>query len=186
MINSFSLVKDNVIDSLRQMSLQRQSMFKVYTNNSVNSYLHSNQPRLSTPRSCCFFHQCCLLWAVMGKGSKTTLQGTNISHQKGSSEHHQKFKSNLWWDVLVFQEGSPFVSFQNISHQKEPHQSSPFCITLWYPFKMDVSKNRGLPKSSWNKVFPYKPSILGAPTYFWKHPYSDYCWWKKSCTSWGW
>ena len=37
---------------------------------------------------------------------------------------------------------------------------------------MDVSKNRGTPKSShFNRVFHYKPSILGYP-YFWKHPYT--------------
>ena len=36
---------------------------------------------------------------------------------------------------------------------------------------MDVSENRGTPKSSIsNRVFHYKPSILGYP-YFWKHPY---------------
>ena len=36
---------------------------------------------------------------------------------------------------------------------------------------MGVSKNNGIPKSShFNRVFHYKPSILGYP-YFWKHPY---------------
>ena len=39
---------------------------------------------------------------------------------------------------------------------------------------MDVSENSGTPKSSilnhFNRVFHYKPSILGYP-YFWKHPY---------------
>ena len=35
---------------------------------------------------------------------------------------------------------------------------------------MDVSENGGTPKSSnFNRVFHYKPSILGYP-YFWKHP----------------
>ncbi len=35
---------------------------------------------------------------------------------------------------------------------------------------MGFSKNRGTPKSSiFNRVFHYKPSILGYP-YFWKHP----------------
>ena len=36
---------------------------------------------------------------------------------------------------------------------------------------MDVSKNSGTPKSSilYDRVFHYKPSILGYP-YFWKHP----------------
>ena len=37
-----------------------------------------------------------------------------------------------------------------------------------------VSKNRGTPKSSilihFKRVFHYKPSILGAHPYFWKHP----------------
>ena len=36
---------------------------------------------------------------------------------------------------------------------------------------MDVSENSGTPKSSiLNRVFHYKPSILGYP-YCWKHPY---------------
>ena len=37
---------------------------------------------------------------------------------------------------------------------------------------MDVSENRGVPPKSshFNRVFHYKPSILGYP-YFWKHPY---------------
>ena len=39
---------------------------------------------------------------------------------------------------------------------------------------MGVSNNRGTPKSShFNRVFHYKPSILGYP-YFWKHPYNIY------------
>ena len=39
---------------------------------------------------------------------------------------------------------------------------------------MGVSKNNGTPKSSiFNRVFHYKPSILGYP-YFWKHPYACY------------
>ena len=37
---------------------------------------------------------------------------------------------------------------------------------------MGVSENRGTPKSSiFNRIFHYKPSILGYPC-FWKHPYS--------------
>ena len=36
---------------------------------------------------------------------------------------------------------------------------------------MDVSENSGTPKIiHFNRVFHYKPSILGYP-YFWKHPY---------------
>ena len=37
---------------------------------------------------------------------------------------------------------------------------------------MGVSKNNGTPKPSilYNRVFHYKPSILGYP-YFWKHPH---------------
>ena len=37
---------------------------------------------------------------------------------------------------------------------------------------MDVSENTGVPPKSshFNRVFHYKPSILGFP-YFWKHPY---------------
>ena len=37
-------------------------------------------------------------------------------------------------------------------------------------YDMGVSKNRGTPQiMNFNRVFPYKPSILGYP-YFWKHP----------------
>ena len=51
--------------------------------------------------------------------------------------------------------------------------------TWWFPtvsnhaqFYMDVSSNGGTPKSiHFNRVFHYKPSILGYP-YFWKHPHS--------------
>ena len=37
---------------------------------------------------------------------------------------------------------------------------------------MDVSENSGFSPQiiHFNRVFPYKPSILGYP-YFWKHPY---------------
>ena len=43
---------------------------------------------------------------------------------------------------------------------------------LWrWTLNMDVSENSGTPKSSiFNRVFHYKPSILGHH-YFWKHPY---------------
>ena len=37
---------------------------------------------------------------------------------------------------------------------------------------MQVSENSGTPKSSINRVFHYKSSILGYP-YFWKHPYPN-------------
>ena len=41
-----------------------------------------------------------------------------------------------------------------------------------YKVYMDVSKNSGFPPKSsiFNRVFLYKPSILGYP-FFWKHPY---------------
>ena len=43
---------------------------------------------------------------------------------------------------------------------------------IMYVMYMDVSENSGTPKSShFNRVFHYKPSILGYP-YFWKHPYN--------------
>ena len=40
---------------------------------------------------------------------------------------------------------------------------------------MGVSKNRGFTPQiiNFNRVFHYKPSILGAHPYFWKHPYHD-------------
>ena len=43
---------------------------------------------------------------------------------------------------------------------------------------LDVSKTRGgPPKSShFNRVFHYKPSILGYP-YFWKHPFVQWLFW---------
>ena len=42
------------------------------------------------------------------------------------------------------------------------------------PIYMDVSLNGGTPQIiHFNRVFHYKPSILGYP-YFWKHPYMDY------------
>ncbi len=48
---------------------------------------------------------------------------------------------------------------------------------------MGVSKNRGTPKSShFNRIFHYKPSILGYH-YFWKHPYR-YTYWYQSSISW--
>ena len=43
---------------------------------------------------------------------------------------------------------------------------------------LGVSKNNGTPKSSilnhFNRVFHYKPSILGAHPYFWKHQFRQY------------
>ena len=42
------------------------------------------------------------------------------------------------------------------------------------PDDLEVSKNRGAPKSfHFNRVFPlFSPSILGYP-YFWKHPFGS-------------
>ena len=46
-------------------------------------------------------------------------------------------------------------------------------LTLDTHIDMDVSLNGGTPKSSIkNRVFHYKPSILGYP-YYWKHPYNN-------------
>ena len=43
-------------------------------------------------------------------------------------------------------------------------------LTMAVQLHVDVSENSGTPKSSIsNRVFHYKPSILGYP-YFWKHP----------------
>ena len=54
-----------------------------------------------------------------------------------------------------------------------PIESPNQCLKDWRPFfflHRDVSENSGTPKSSiFNRVFHYKPSILGYP-YFWKHP----------------
>ena len=63
---------------------------------------------------------------------------------------------------------------------KRPQEKGCPCHTfLWQKpmkFNLGVSKNRDTP---WypqiinsNRVFPYKPSILGYP-YFWKHPFWD-------------
>ena len=60
-----------------------------------------------------------------------------------------------------------------ISKPKESQQNTPEDPSTIVPEKkyMGVSKNNGTPKSShFNRVFPYKPSILGYP-YFWNHPY---------------
>ena len=47
---------------------------------------------------------------------------------------------------------------------------SPSCLG----YKMDVSENSGFSPQiiHFNRVFHYKPSILGYP-YFWKHPDVD-------------
>ena len=69
-----------------------------------------------------------------------TLQLSQLLHQSGSAAHHT----------------SP--------RRCEPAET---------PEKGDVgvSKNSGIPKIiHFNRVFPYKPSILGAHPYFWKHP----------------
>ncbi len=50
-----------------------------------------------------------------------------------------------------------------------------------YMIYMGVSKNRGVSPQiiNFNRVFHYKPSILGYP-YFWKHPYiDDFQFWQK-------
>ena len=58
------------------------------------------------------------------------------------------------------------------------HSSYLEWLESWTEFKnsfltnVDVSENRGYPQIiNFNRVFHYKPSILGYP-YFWKHPYS--------------
>ena len=51
------------------------------------------------------------------------------------------------------------------------HERKKLVHRFWS--NMGVSKDNGTPKSSYfNRVFHYKPSILGAHPYFWKHPYS--------------
>ena len=65
-------------------------------------------------------------------------------------------------------------------HETNPSRIKALIRTLefgliWEKMKIDVymgvSKNRGTPKSChFNRVFHYKPSILGYPN-FWKHPY---------------
>ena len=56
---------------------------------------------------------------------------------------------------------------------RQTHPNTPLKITDRKMIKihMGVSKNNGTPKSShFNRVFHYKPSILGCQ-YFWKHAY---------------
>ena len=73
--------------------------------------------------------------------------------------------------------------FPSPQQKRRPFACSPRCqphtsksatvlsIILMFNGYMGVSKNRGTPKSShFNRVFHYKPSILGYH-YFWKHPY---------------
>ena len=70
-----------------------------------------------------------------------TLEGTNISQG-------------------IFEDDFPLVWMGYVRSQEGTH------------LHMDISKNTGTPKSShFNRVFHYKPSILGYH-YFWKHPYS--------------
>ena len=70
-------------------------------------------------------------------------------------------------------------------HQQYRHESMKEPTNFPYRFPhqqyVDVSENSGNPKSSnFNRVFHYKPSILGYP-YFWKHPCIDSFWYQSTC-----
>ena len=89
----------------------------------------------------------------------------------GPNTHHG---SGILWSLLL----SPKKNIQqpgwgrDISEGLFDGTMCEMCEFLWH-VHMDVSENRGTPKSSmliFNRVFRYKPSILGYP-YFWKHPY---------------
>ena len=78
------------------------------------------------------------------------------------------FDFHIWSLYTVFFEGKMNITqisvgcFSSFQRSLEPSDFS--CEVL------DVSENSGTPKSShFNRVFHYKPSILGFP-YFWKHP----------------
>ena len=71
-----------------------------------------------------------------------------------------------------------FYKLSSTVNSEVQHLTSPkplfFAGTVFgniFDNHMDVSKNRGTPQIiHFNRVFDYKPSILGYP-YFWKHPY---------------
>ena len=62
---------------------------------------------------------------------------------------------------------STMVRLSSVQNPEDWHEPlNPGCF-------MDISENGGTPQIiHFNRVFHYKPSILGYP-YFWKHPYRD-------------
>ena len=65
-----------------------------------------------------------------------------------------------------------YVMYQNkVIPQLHTYHNWEAVLTITYTQHMDVSENSGTPQIiHFNRVFHYKPSILGYPN-FWKHPY---------------
>ena len=78
---------------------------------------------------------------------------------------------SIMCEVFFFFLGVPALSeamkfFQN-------KQVLHLCPLFVWSTHVGVSENHGTPKIiNFNRVFHYKPSILGYP-YFWKHPYHE-------------
>ena len=116
------------------------------------------------------------------------LASENHARHDGFSKSWLNFELHQWNGVHQLFDSHVIISYHIISYQHIPPNApttmaahplfeAPVVVThLQHPGRnanmyMGVSKNRGTPKSSiFNKVFHYKPSILGYP-YFWKHPY---------------
>ena len=78
---------------------------------------------------------------------------------------HQKSYNIIIY--ALYSDAPPFWSFSIRTSQgsSPPPKKKTFCISIWMFPKIVVPQN-----IHFNKVFHYKPSILGYP-YFWKHPY---------------
>ena len=77
-------------------------------------------------------------------------------------------KPTLAMEILPFED--VFPTWNGIKHVVFVYLG-PYLLLRKKSFvtHMGVSENGGTPKSSINRDFPYKPSILRYP-YFWKHP----------------
>ena len=148
-------------------------------------------------------HDQCLIFTssefhtnLQGSWNRTPTQ-TSCSFIHGKPEKHHTtlvFQNTFWVGVWTPKHLLRSLRAQNTSSQgmtggfwktrairwnpSKHHQT--ICIKFFPPKKkihhMGVSKNNGTPKSShFNRVFHYKPSILGYH-YFWKHPYICIVW----------
>ena len=86
--------------------------------------------------------------------------------------------SQMQFDLLWIRDGFVRCVFF-VGPKSYPLPMYPYGKSLYKAY-MDVSENSGTPKSShFNRVFHYKPSILGY-LYFWKHPYGGIYGWKRN------
>ena len=90
-----------------------------------------------------------------------TLQGMNISHL---GKRKIIFKSALVGIFFSLLEGTSFLLNDSILNEQWSFQPASVGRIWGFP-KIVVP-----PNLHFNRVFHYKPSILGNP-YFWKHPY---------------